>query len=123
MTEPRERALSAGWMTLFWIVGVALVTAALWGGYYWGQGSATQTNANARIDTVEKNTAARTDTVEKNTTARMDRIEHDVWARFDHDEAETKQTTELVHTVSDRLTRIEATLELIVKNITNAGHR
>jgi uncharacterized protein HemX len=58
MTEPREKALSAGWMTLLWIIAAAVVSAAISGGYYWGRGTSTQDSAAARMDAIENHTVA-----------------------------------------------------------------
>lgn len=112
MSETRERWNGPAGVTLFWAVIVVLGTCLLTGGYYWGVGTTTQTSANTRIDQVER--AA---------NVRMDKIETDVKARFDHDESDEKQIADLVHTVSDRLIRMDAQLDLIVKNVTTVGTR
>jgi hypothetical protein len=70
-----------------------------------------------RVDRLEQDMAARRAAF----TARLDTTERETKARFADDERDTKAAALVVNSVDLRLTRMEAQLDLVVKNITAGG--
>lgn len=118
MSESREKWTGPSGATLFWVVAVAILTFTSWGSYNIGTKLTSQTNLADRVAADEQSNALAISSAKQDATNAIATLSSSVAARFTQDEGDTKAAVASMNSVDLRLTRIEAQIDLIVKNVT-----
>ena len=130
MTETKAASNANNLTVLTIVIGLMMSAAtAIW----WTSSTSTQFSQQMAV-TTERTAQLRTDfaaavaTLKAETVERMDRSEAEavqrrvsLYARLDADERDTKAAAAFINQVDVRLSRMEAQLDLVVKNMTAAS--